>query len=556
LLVKPIDFEKVIFMNKPTSSRSNVYAEEFQQSSLFDSQHSADEYFLEETGTDDVPKNQLLEDYRQRYGLSEDPFAQDNAFPLFTGAQRRELLDQVLHLVQFSSSVLVILGNAGVGKTRFAHAFMDSLSENDSIFFLSLNHGDTLERILLVILREFDEAAVDDYDESAPVEGLLDLLETLINEPFDENSDELLEEEDPLAVAVVDNAHFLDDNSIAMLGEFFARFPDQKRLHLVLIGEPELLPRIESLCPDNLLLNDFYLPSLSLAESVDYLNFRMEMADYLGPDIFTESMVEPWCRAAQGQLSMLHEYAQEKLFETVTPTISPVRPPLPLMHILAITGLVTVIVMAVLYMDDDVAKKTDTIVAAEEFNSVNLTSTSTPVEPLLNPISEPSPQTIIDNQSQLQPESEIKPEPVILEDDIAEEKIIEEKMVEIKQKPVETKITEIKKPDSKKVGEKTNASTSLDEKEILSWNANKHTIQLLGVSSLQAAKDYVAEQPNKKDLLIFSTKRLRKEWYVVITGQYASAEAAREAVSDLPKQQRDAGAWPRDVKTIQREIKN
>ena len=46
-------------------------------------------------------EHEHLADYRQRYGLALDPFADDPDFPLFTGAQRRELLDQLLHLCQF-----------------------------------------------------------------------------------------------------------------------------------------------------------------------------------------------------------------------------------------------------------------------------------------------------------------------------------------------------------------------------------------------------------------------------------------------------------------------
>ena len=51
-----------------------------------------------------LDQEQLLADYRQRYGLAEDPFADDYAFPFFTGGGRRQLLERLLHLCQFSNT--------------------------------------------------------------------------------------------------------------------------------------------------------------------------------------------------------------------------------------------------------------------------------------------------------------------------------------------------------------------------------------------------------------------------------------------------------------------
>ncbi len=166
---------------------SRILDQDSQQGYLFDDQGEQKE-------------DQLLADYRQRYGLSEDPFAHDYSFPLFTGAGRRQLLDQLLHLCQFSNSVLVVMGEYGVGKTRIAHAFMDSLSDQDQICFLGLRAGQTLEQILLSINQAFGVQTGD----IPSTENLLAALEGFIAE-------EALAEDDGLAVVVLDNAHLLDD---------------------------------------------------------------------------------------------------------------------------------------------------------------------------------------------------------------------------------------------------------------------------------------------------------------------------------------------------------
>ena len=99
------------------------------------------------------------------------------------------------------------------------------------------------------------------------------------------------------------------------------------------------------------------------------------------------------------------------------------------------------------------------------------------------------------------------------------------------------------------------SSKSAQEQKILSWSASSYTIQLLGVSNQKAAQDYIAQQSNKAQLLLFKSKRLGKDWYVVIVGNYASIAQARSAIEDLPGVQRKAGPWPRQLGAIQQEIR-
>lgn len=54
---------------------------------------------------------------------------------------------------------------------------------------------------------------------------------------------------------------------------------------------------------------------------------------------------------------------------------------------------------------------------------------------------------------------------------------------------------------------------------------------------------------------MFKSKRAGKDWFVVVTGRFISSAQARQAIAKLPTAQRDAGPWPRDLKTIQAEIK-
>lgn len=539
---------------------------------------------------------QLLADYRQRYGLSEDPFAQDYSFPLFTGAGRRQLLDQLLHLCQFSNSVLAVLGEPGVGKTRIAHAFMDSLSDQDQICFLSLQSGQNLEQVLTAIAQTFGINA----GPLPSTDNLLAALEVFIAE-------EALAEEDGLAVVVVDNAQHLDDQTLTVFSALLNNFPQQNRLHLALFGEPSVMRRLERLSPETLLINDFYLQSFSLAESVDYLNFRMEMADYLGPEIFTESIVDHWWRQAQGQLGILHEYAQERLLESVTPKPLFQKRSLPVAHIVALSLLITIVGVVFLYMGDEdspapmvaiapsIAPTVTPSVNQQASNgTLELTSTSTPVQPLLQSLPQPQqPNQIAAQAQQTQVTAAQGNAAQGNAGQQATSEFAREEVVPLAQLPT----TSVKKPDAAvstpvqsqpviataqpaspvnvqpvsesapkpvvvepmpqaTVTKKPLATTaSPQERNILAWGTTEYTVQLLGVSNRKAALDYMAAQPNKTDLLMFKSKRQGNDWFVVVTGRFASSAEARQAISRLPVSQRDAGPWPRDVKTIQTEIK-
>jgi len=93
------------------------------------------------------------------------------------------------------------------------------------------------------------------------------------------------------------------------------------------------------------------------------------------------------------------------------------------------------------------------------------------------------------------------------------------------------------------------------EKTILGWDASGYTLQLVGLSNEKAAREFIATQPNKKDLLLFKSKRAGKDWFVVVTGHYPSSAKARQAIQDLSEAQKKAAPWPREIRVVQQEIK-
>jgi len=518
-------------------------------------------------------ESQLLSDYRQRYGLSSDPFVDDPHFPFYQGAQRRQILEQLLHLCQFSHNLLVVTGGYGVGKTRMAQALIDSLDDIDDICFVEGQITSDTASLFSEIYTQFE------LTDKAEFTGLCK-----------KKSDQ-----DGIVVLIIDNAHHLTDEVIAdlinLLEENF-----ESRLHLVLFAEPHLLERLNNVDAPDIVLTDFFLEKFSLVEAVDYLNFRMEMADYLGPEIFLENKVEPWWRQSQGQLLALHDYAQEKLLESVSEPRSnkEYKSNTLVPHVVAASVLIGALFLGYLYLGDESKEKaaaqiTESVPIAGGHESTALSSQASS-QSSLPVVSDVVTAAVVEKNSEQTyslSNTSTSTSNVELEKAKASQEIKQsvvplaqannEFHSQVVQQPSKASISSIA-ADAKKITlttasskskntTKINAENSGDaslrgsaiysnqEKIILSWDESEFTLQIVGLSSEKSALEFIAAQSNKKDLLLFKTIRQGKDWYVVITGHYPNAAIARQGAKSLPESQLKATPWPRDLKTIHREIK-
>ena len=514
--------------------------------------------------------SQSLSDYRQQYGLSIDPFVDDPHFPFYTGAQRRQLLEQVLHLCQFSHNVLVVVGDYGVGKTRMAQALIDALDDADDICFVEGQITSDINSLLAEVFAQFELSSQREFDE------------------FCKKSSE----QDGLVVLIVDNAHHLTDDVIKALINVLQENP-ASRLHLVLFAEPHLLDRLENVNAPDLVLTDFLLEQFSLNEAVDYLNFRMEMSDYLGPEVFAENKVESWWRQSQGQLLSLHEYAQEKLLASVSTAQAHKRNKSSQLipHVVAVSVLASGFFLGYLYLGNnsslkDVSPATAALSVTKAAPQVTIPSQSASASSgsaanylevsagyksteLVNEseVAIPAQVAIETNPDKPRVASVIKQSVVPL---IKTNAIDNHPLQKLAQASSQNSSNELKKiavtSDSSRASVQAKSKDGMptlarqtsgfsnQEKAILLWGVSEFTLQLVGLSSEKSARDFIAAQVNKKDLLLFRSLRQGKDWFVVVIGRFPTSAKARQAAQDLPAAQRQASPWPREVKVIQQEI--
>lgn len=511
----------------------------------------------------------LVTDYRQRYGLSTDPFVDDPHFPFYQGAQRRQILEQLLHLCQFSQNLLVVTGDYGVGKTRMAQALIDALDDADDICFVEGQITSDINSVLADVYEQFEladhEAFVHLCEKKSGQEGLV--------------------------VLILDNAHHLSDEVILDLIGLLQKNLES-RLHLVLFAEPHLLDRLETINAPDIVLTDFSLEKFSLAEAADYLNFRMEMADYLGPEIFVEAKIEPWWRQSQGQLLQLHEYAQDKLLGSVskpqpTRSYTPQKRGLPIPHIVAASALVGGLIFWALYQGRDSSEPEDTKVTSsiplvpQQDSAVSsqvgsIQASSIAVVSAGAVVSSEAIQSVAASSSSTQmsaaqPKVKESVVPLVKTNDFVQNNESHNDAVrQVKSSAVSSAKSSVKFDSSSeplKVATKSKVEVSVaiepknskafsdQEKVILGWDSTEYTLQLVGLSNEKAAHDFIATQPNRKDLLLFKSKRAGKDWFVVVTGHYPSSAKARQASQGLTEAQKKAAPWPREIRVIQQEIR-
>lgn len=89
---------------------------------------------------------------------------------------------------------------------------------------------------------------------------------------------------------------------------------------------------------------------------------------------------------------------------------------------------------------------------------------------------------------------------------------------------------------------------------LLQQDPDTYTVQVLGVSSEAALRSYYDRYRFSGDSGYFNAPRDGRDWFVLVTGLYPSAEAAREAIRALPEEVRANHPWVRRLGDVQLAI--
>lgn len=82
--------------------------------------------------------------------------------------------------------------------------------------------------------------------------------------------------------------------------------------------------------------------------------------------------------------------------------------------------------------------------------------------------------------------------------------------------------------------------------------ADHYTIQVAGAYDRSSLERYARDTLRGRSVHIVRTRRQGREWFVAVTGSYATRQAAHTALAALPHKVRAAGAWVRTVGSLRK----
>ena len=508
----------------------------------------------------------MVPEYCERLGLDSDPFTNDT---FYVTPDLELLADQITHASQFSAGFVVVCGERGLGKTAFAKFFYRQLMAIQESVLLDVAVASSSQALLLQ-LADFLALPVSD---SSSMGEILAQLRTTTNSGGE-----------ALGVTVVlDNAHLLADDTLAALVSLLQVPAGHSRpFSFILFSELELAARLDQFEMPDVAVQDLVFPPMNASDATAMLNYRVELAGFLGEPIFALRRVESLMGNSGGRLDGLLELARLELqnHSSEASIDDPVQGGaksggIPVVHIAAVAGLLAALGLVYLYQGGDVpeppeqgvvkrlpapepAPKPERQVPSLKEPEVNSPLTREAVKPVRPPVQEAAQAAgATQNKATVDKAESVGSEAVVAAQKSSGAAEPKAEVADDRVDPassVASAYATNPEPVGPEAAKTPAVSWQNDEAEILSWPESDYSLQVLGVSSRDAAIAYVKKQDNVDSLRVMETRRSQKPWYIVLAGRYSSVTKAKQAVAALPEGQVKAGPWPRRVGELQQEI--
>lgn len=489
--------------------------------------------------------------------------ARVNAF--FSTPDLAGLIQQLKHLCLFSANALVVEGGGGSGKTTLLGELFAACETQPS---------DTPVDFAQVRCRS--EATIDEllFETSSGL-GLsqsgLSAGEALTN--LRSFSERLIADK-KIAVLAFDDAHLLKDDLLAAILSLLDVSGDGSYgLRVVFFAEPGLMVRVDQIAMPDLPVYDFQLAPFSTSELERFLSERVESFDELQSAGAIPSLAAIWNRSS-GAPGRALELVDELAASAGQGRSLPEYKGVPLLHLGALTILVTFLVLFLLYRGDNEDEAID-VSEAREAISPESTLSAGPSEPKSASIlgAEGVATDNLDSRTELEDSAIENPVNTILSSDEAAEPrglggndvLVDSSPVVAKEENKATDGKEAIEPEAEAVETNTQAKPDSSQSEsdsalkqsedFLMAQSGGYVLQLVAASKKESLLDYMAKQPNKEMLHIYRrAKGVDDAWFIVVIGPFDSKSAAQRARATLPELQKKAGPWPRNIEAVRQEI--
>lgn len=241
--------------------------------------------------------------YLNHFGLTEAPYRiTPHTDFFFEGANRGATLEALLYAITHDEGIVKVTGEVGSGKTMLCRVLMERLPAQVETIYLA-NPSLARDEIMLAILDDLDVPNAGDRSSLI----LRSLQERLV----------ALYAEGRRVVVLIDEAHAMPVETleeIRLLSNLESK--RHKLLQIVLFGQQELdevlgTPQMRQL--KERVIHSFRLEPLVRSDIGTYLMFRMRLAGYKGPDIFSDGAVRLITDASEGLTRRVNILADKAL---------------------------------------------------------------------------------------------------------------------------------------------------------------------------------------------------------------------------------------------------
>lgn len=469
------------------------------------------------------------------YGLAKDPFGEQVDATVFSNAgERSDIAEQLKHLLTFSPQDCLLMAPAGGGKSALAHQLIKRLDDEWRVAWLNVADAPQLDTLIRELIGQLGLGLRVDGDLASLLRTVVDVIRQRT-------------EDGEYFLLIVQHADQLSPDVQQWLQSLrtLSPKPDCRLRQLWMAGSATAIEQADN---DDVWYG-LVLEPFSATDALTYLKDRFAGAGQLeGVPIEAKDVarLNDLARGLPGELNqVVKDYLIAGTFKTTER-----RQGFPLTHVLAGAGVVTLIVVAVLY-GRQTEPESVSIATNPPVNSAPLADNSEVQQRLAEAAAriearrqETKEQETATSAPPLEPE--IKParqvpvSPVVQEEEQAPSSV--EEAV-----PLETEPKDEVTPTPASAGRDSSSSPgAVTSTGMMATAADtEYTLQLLGVRERSAIESLVSTLSNRDRFEIVDSTYQGKPWYVLIHGRYKDSAAARADIKNLPEAFADQSPWPR-----------
>ena len=442
----------------------------------------------------------------------------------FSTPSRHGLLQQLLHLIRFGEGLPVIHGGQGAGKSAIARELKSQLNDAGYVAGFACSEEMSLVDLLVRIAAGF---SIEMLETAKAGEVLVELR----------RFSEALVQGKQLAVLVLDDAHFLDEQELgAALSLLQGANSPGFGLHMVFVSEPGLVARIDEFGLLEIPVYDFEIPLFSPSELSAFL--KKTLGASAAKSLTAGDVQGVWAQSLGSPGTALKLISKNYALENSTEAgAASALMNMPKGHLLALLLLCVVLVWAVMSRDNGSGEDNENSAPGKIVELERKVTDELVNVPQADLVPLPEPRSVPP-----------KVEPAIQKIEPAIQKAVQAETPIVKAPPAGEPSPEEKGSPS------LPKSLSSDELFLMDQSPESFTLQIIAASRKEALEEYISQQANRSDLFLYRGLREGKSWYVVVTGVYGSRQQAQSAIEKLPLKQKNAGPWPRKLETIQKEL--